>query len=315
MDIFVFSDSQESPAELLAGATDLASESGGSVAAIMVGPESEVDKAAAQGAETVYWLGEPEDRMIDDYVPTIIRLIEEKNPAALLISATVRGRAVAGRVAAAFDTTAITGSKDIGVSGGILQATHMVLGGNVLSIDRACGDLLVATIGAGVFSQVENVQSRGQVEAVPFVEPATGVTKLASRPKKSGGSDIATAKRVVGVGRGFAAKEDIALAKELADVLDGEVGYTRPVTEGNPPFVEGEPYIGVSGIQIRPELYIAAGVSGQTQHTVGVNDSKTIVCINSDPNSLMFRYSDYGIVGDLYEVLPVLTQTLKELQK
>lgn len=93
------------------------------------------------------------------------------------------------------------------------------------------------------------------------------------------------------------------------------MGYTRPLIEGDPPIVPNEPYIGVSGIQIKPDLYLAVGISGQTQHIVGVNESKIVACINKDPNAPVFRHSDYGIVGDMNELLPALTRAVKKARQ
>ena len=315
MNILVFSDNPSLLNDLLGGAHELAVANGGSASAIIIGPESATTKAIEKGADKVFWLGELEDKLMDDFVPTMVNLVNEQKPAALLIGATIRGKSIAARIAAALNTAVIVNAKEINVVDGVFQAKHMVFGGAVLRVEKPLGDILVATVGTGIFTPVSDAMSNGNVETVSFVQPAIKINKLESKPKKSSASNIGAAKYVVGVGRGFAHQEDLALAKDLADVLGGEVGYTRPVTEGNPPFVEGAPYIGVSGIQLKPELYLAVGISGQTQHVVGINESDVIVSINNDPKALMFHYSDYGIVGDLYEVLPKLTQALRSAKK
>ncbi|HEX3010747.1 MAG TPA: electron transfer flavoprotein subunit alpha/FixB family protein [Syntrophomonadaceae bacterium] len=313
MNIFTFSDSPSLLPEILGGAKELVAEAGGTTTAIIIGSESEAKSAFSMGADKIYWLGELRDRLVDDFVPTIAKLVNEQRPTALLVAATMRGKSIAGRIAAALNTAALVNVKELKVVNGSIQVSHMIYGGGAIRVEQPKGDVLVATVGAGLFAPI-NLDSScsGQIETVDFIEPAAKISKLESKPKKSSASNITAAKRVVGVGRGFAAKEDLKIARELANVLGGEVGYTRPVTEGDPPFAEeGEPYIGVSGIQIKPDLYIAVGISGQTQHIVGVNESRIVVCINNEPKALMFRYSDYGIVGDLYEVLPELSKALK----
>lgn len=127
------------------------------------------------------------------------------------------------------------------------------------------------------------------------------------------GDDVAleVAERVVVAGRGFAEKEDLQLAYDLADVLGAELGCTRPLSEGIA-WMETERYIGVSGVTIAPELYIGAGVSGQIQHTAGITGAKTIVAINDDSTAPIFEIADYAIVGDLYQIVPAL---IAELQK
>ncbi|EPD26156.1 FAD-binding protein [Actinotignum schaalii] len=122
---------------------------------------------------------------------------------------------------------------------------------------------------------------------------------------------LATATRVVGAGRGFAAKEDLRLFHELAEVLDAAEGATRPLAEGDA-WLPRDSYVGLSGTVIAPDLYIAIGISGQPHHTAGVTDSGVIVVINNDPEAEMFEFCDYGIVGDLYTVLPELITLIRK---
>lgn len=310
MNIFVFSESMTLMAEMLSKARELAGN--GSVAAIVIGSESQVQQAVAVGADKVYWLGEQGNWLVDDFVPSITQLIAEQKPGVLLVGATIRGKAVAGRVAASLDTATVANAKEIKPVDGSLLATRMIYGGGAVTVQRTVDNLLIVTAGPGMFTAAAADPSRGgEVVPVERIEPVVRIKKLESKLKKKSSSNIIAAKRVVGVGRGFAEKEDLELARELAGALCAELGYTRPVTEGTPPFAEGEPYIGVSGIQIKPDLYVAVGISGQTQHVIGVNESKVVVCINNEPKALMFRHSDYGIVGDLYDVLPELTKALK----
>lgn len=122
---------------------------------------------------------------------------------------------------------------------------------------------------------------------------------------------LATATRVVGAGRGFATKEDLRLFHELAEVLDAAEGATRPLAEGDA-WLPRDSYVGLSGTVIAPDLYIAIGISGQPHHTAGVTDSGVIVVINNDPEAEMFEFCDYGIVGDLYAVLPELITLIRK---
>lgn len=122
--------------------------------------------------------------------------------------------------------------------------------------------------------------------------------------------DLVSAKRIVAAGRGFKTKEDLRLAEELAGVLGAEVACSRPLAEGAE-WLQRDRYIGVSGQHVNPELYVAVGISGQIQHTVGMSESDTIIAVNSDENAPIFGIADYGIVGDLYEVLPALTQGIE----
>ncbi|MEA5051904.1 MAG: FAD-binding protein, partial [Propionicimonas sp.] len=120
---------------------------------------------------------------------------------------------------------------------------------------------------------------------------------------------LGAAKRVVGVGRGVAAEADLELARELAGRLGAELACSRPIAEGVN-WMPAERYLGVSGATIKPELYLAVGISGQVQHLVGVTNAKVIVAVNKDKNAPIFSHADFGVVGDLYQVLPELLKAL-----
>ncbi|MEA3457372.1 MAG: electron transfer flavoprotein subunit alpha/FixB family protein, partial [Candidatus Thermoplasmatota archaeon] len=129
---------------------------------------------------------------------------------------------------------------------------------------------------------------------------------------KTEGVDVEDAEIIVSCGRGFKSKEDIKLADELADVLKGRtIGCSRPIA-ADLKWMSEDHWIGLSGHKVKPKLYIATGISGQIQHIAGMRDSGVIVAINKDADALIFRSADYGIVGDLYEVLPKLTAAIKD---
>jgi len=140
------------------------------------------------------------------------------------------------------------------------------------------------------------------------VTPASRL--IATEEKKFGGVDIENADIVVGVGRGFKAKEDLDMAFELAKILGGEVGCSRPIA-ADYHWLDEDRWIGISGKKIRGKLYIAIGISGAPQHIMAANDVKVIVAINKDKNAPIFEYTDYGVVADLYQFLPVFLERLK----
>lgn len=123
--------------------------------------------------------------------------------------------------------------------------------------------------------------------------------------------NLSAATRIVGVGRGFVEKEDLHLAYQLADAIGAEVGCTRPLVEGHGWF-DRDSYLGVSGHTVAPEIYIPVGVSGQIHHTAGIGGAQTIIVINNDETAAIFDFADYGIVGNLYEVLPKIVEELKK---
>ncbi len=138
----------------------------------------------------------------------------------------------------------------------------------------------------------------------------TGALRVIEVKKATGEKDLSTAEIVIGVGLGIRKKEDLEIIKELASVLDAAWGVTRPLIDDG--WVTKEKQIGHSGVRVAPRLYIAIGLSGASYHVSGVKGSGTIIAINKDPQAPIFKYSDYGLIGDLYDIVPKLTKKLKE---
>jgi electron transfer flavoprotein alpha subunit len=138
----------------------------------------------------------------------------------------------------------------------------------------------------------------------------TRITLVGTEPIVKEGVDLAKAKGIVGVGMGLGAQEDMAMIEALvAKLEDGGIGCSRGIAEERH-WVSAEQYLGLSGMTVAPNVYIAVGISGQVQHMVGVRDSKIIVAINKNEDAAIFKYADYGLVGDLYELVPALTEAL-----
>jgi electron transfer flavoprotein alpha subunit len=144
-----------------------------------------------------------------------------------------------------------------------------------------------------------------------FIAPALAPRLIARQSRAKATVDLPAASRVIAIGRGIAAEADLQIIEALAAAIEAEIGCTRPIAEEEK-WLPREVYIGVSGVICAPEVYLAIGLSGQVQHTVGINRSKTILAINKDRNAPIFKQADYGIVGDLYKVVPALTRALQE---
>ena len=140
--------------------------------------------------------------------------------------------------------------------------------------------------------------------------PPLGVKVIETRTYGFDEVDLNAAHRVIGIGRGLKAKEDLALIEELARAVGAEIACTRPVAEGLN-WMGKDRYIGSSGAHIAPQLYLTVGISGQLQHMVGATGAETIVGINTDANAAIFTQTDYGLVGDLYQLVPAITAALK----
>lgn len=150
----------------------------------------------------------------------------------------------------------------------------------------------------------------GQVRGLPAAPP-TPARVVEKKAKERKTTNLPDARVVVCAGRGFDKKEDLALVTQLADALGGEVGCTRPISE-ELHWLPEELCIGLSGISVKPELYIGLGVSGQIQHMTGIRSARVIAAVNRDENAPIFGASDLGIVGDLYDVVPKLIEELKK---
>lgn len=226
----------------------------------------------------------------------------------ILVGGTLRGKDLAAHLASSLDAGLTTEAKSLALADGKLSTTRVLYGG--LAVGEEVLDLpAVCTIAARTFLPPEPATGHGSIE-LQEVQPDTRITVTQSTPVSHEGVDIGTATRLVAVGRGFRVKDDLKLAEDLATSLHADVACTRGIAEDEH-WLPLERYIGISGQTVKPELYLAAGLSGQVQHLVGCREAKVIVAVNSDERAPIFEAADYGIVGDLYTVLPLLTAALK----
>lgn len=306
--VWILAEKTEGIAELCSGAQVL----GEQVAALLIGAKEKAEQAICLGAQKVYWLGEPaDDTLFEDYTDTILNLIQQEKPPLLLIQATKRGKLMAGRLAAGLNSTVLTDIMELVEFEGSLVASHRVYGGSAIRKERALSEITIATVGSGLFEPAAyKADSKGSVIEVPFVEPRTKIKLLARKGRGTVSVNLPAAKRIVSVGRGVARQENLRMIEELASLLEAEVGCTRPIAEGLN-WLPRERYIGVSGAMVKPDLYFAIGVSGQVQHMVGANQSRTIAAINTDKAAPIFAQADFGLVGDLYKIVPILIAKLK----
>jgi electron transfer flavoprotein alpha subunit len=304
--VLVFSEDLAAFSELCAGAKSLTED----VLAIVLGTKEDAEKVAQFGAKT-YWLGEKADnRMVEDYTTAIGEIINNEKPSLVLIKGTKRGRLVAGRLGVILRAGVVPDVVSFNVDDeNGLTMQRLVYGGAAVRTEKPVSEVSIALVGSGAFEANNEVVS-GEVVPVEDVKAEGTVTCIEVRPKEGETVDLSIAKRVVSVGRGLAKQEDLFMVEELAATVGAEMACSRPIAEGEN-WMAGGRYIGVSGAMIKPDLYFALGISGQVQHMVGVNQAKTIVAINKDKNAPIFDYADFGIVGDLYKVIPELTKLLK----
>lgn len=299
--VFVICDKAAAYAELCSGAKQLGEE----CVLVYAG-----EKDAAVGADRAYWLGElSETRRWPALIPAVVSLVKEEKPALVLFNASRNGRLTAGMLAAELSTTVLTDLSKISVSDGAVSGRRLVYGGAGIMTAQALGDTALAVLSAGCYEAVctEKVENIKEVS----VEEDTGCKCTGVQKKEVSSVNLSAAKRIVGVGRGIQDAETLELAKALSAAVGAELGCTRPVAE-EMMLMPREAYIGISGVNVKPEVYLAVGVSGQVQHTVGIEDSGIIAAVNKDAKAPIFADCDLGIVGDLNKILPLLTAKFQE---
>lgn len=295
MKALVISENIDIARELCAGARKLAEE----VVLVAFGPEP-----YANMADTVLTITIPAGSIMDDAYETVNAIADEQKPQFVLAQSSVRVLSLVGRLAAHLGTAAITDVFAIENAAG----TALFFGGAGERTAKATGETAIFTVGQGVFDGAE-ATGAGTPEEIAFKAPAVAVKSVSSEVLVKSDVNLAAANIVVGAGRGFAAKEELGMARELCEKIGGELGCSRPLTEGVD-WLPSETYIGVSGLMLAPKVYVACGISGQVQHMVGVNRAGAIFAINKDKNAPIFKQCDYGLIGDIKEVLPALTAAL-----
>jgi electron transfer flavoprotein alpha subunit len=276
---------------------------GGQVTAAVVGPRAVADTIAAGGVDQVVWLGDPGQAPVEAYASAVANAVGAAE-GAVLGASRPGDRVLLGAVAARLQAAVLTDSSSVSADGDGLVVTHTIYGGIAEETVRVAGQVALVLDG-GPVPAASGAAPVTEVAAVPL-----GITVVETNASAFEQVDLGAAARVVGIGRGLRTQGDLAMIEALAGASKAEVGCSRPVAEGLN-WLGKDRYIGVSGQHIAPELYFAIGISGQLQHMVGVRGAKTIVAINSDPSALVFKDADFGLVGDLYQIVPALTEALK----
>lgn len=295
-------------AELITAARTL-----GEPAAVVVGAPGTaaplIEDLKAAGAAKVY-LGESADvdnYLITPYVDVLAGLTESAAPAGVLIAASADGKEIAGRLAARIGSGLLVDVVEV-KDGGV--GVHSIFGGAFTVEAKANGDTPVITVRPGA---IEAAPAAGAGEQVTVEVPAQGenATKITTREPAVAGDrpELTEASVVVAGGRGVGSAEKFSVVEELADALGGAVGASRAAVDSG--YYPGQFQVGQTGKTVSPQLYIALGISGAIQHRAGMQTSKTIIAVNKDEEAPIFEIADYGIVGDLFNVTPQLTEAVK----
>jgi electron transfer flavoprotein alpha subunit len=247
----------------------------------------------------------------DAYVFALKSFVEQKQPKLVLFPHTYQVRDFAPRLALALDRTLISDAVGYKYESGKLLFTRQMFQGKFAADVSFAGDgPWLATIQIGAFRGDQAEAGSAPVEAIAAAETTARVTPHEIFQEAKQAVDLSQAEVIVAVGRGIKEQKNLALAEDLAKALGGEVAASRPICDNG--WLPLERQIGSSGQTVAPKLYFALGISGAIQHIVGMKGSRTIVAINKDPEAPIFEIADVGVVGNLFDVVPAVTEEIKK---
>jgi electron transfer flavoprotein alpha subunit len=308
--------------EVLARARQLGEKKGREVHALCLGSGSR-DRATSLGGWGAQAVHVMDDGAWDHYTPQAYarltgRAMDQAEADLTLFAATALGRDLAPRVAAMKDLPLLTEGLTLEWSDDdTIQARKSMYGGKAFGTwTTNSGPPFMATVRTGAYPASSEPYS-GQtaaVEDLPSGSEMEGIGAVAVELKKAGGEtqDLQEAPIIVSGGRGLKAPENFKLIRELADAVGGAVGASRAVVDAG--WIDHQHQVGQTGVTVSPQLYIAVGISGAIQHLAGMRTAKCIVAINKDPDAPIFKLADYGIVGDLFEVVPLMAEEIKKVK-
>lgn len=285
---------------------------GSDCVALVTGDAEDAGQLGKYGASKVYQIQDAVLEKFDSqvYTQAIAGAAKELDAKVIILSHSTTGKSLLGRLAARLDAGSVPGVNAVPTTDGGFKVKKPVFSGKAIAEMEIKTDIKVLSL-MGNAIQPETVGEPVAVEplSIPLDAGRITVKEVAT---VDGRVPLPEAELVVSAGRGMKGPENWDIIEELADVLGATTACSRPVADtGWRPHHE---HVGQTGIAIRPNLYIAAGISGAIQHLAGVNNSKTIVVINKDPDAPFFKAADYGVVGDLFEVVPRLTEAVKKFK-
>jgi electron transfer flavoprotein alpha subunit len=321
--------------ETLGAGLSLAKHYGGDVAALVLGSgvDRAVNEAFQYGANQVIAADDPSlaDFRPEPFASTLSKVARDMEPAVILFPTTTRSRDLAALVAVDLESGVLVDVIDLEVLDGTVLATRPVYAGKILSKVKCSTQPQIITLRVRAFSKPEiDTARQGTVSSIAAVVPEGDIaTRVTGYSESRGGVSLNDAAVIVSGGRGVSnnpaltppaglsdseqekwrAQQGFKLVNDLAGVLGGAVGASRAAVDAG--YVPYEHQVGQTGKVVSPDLYIACGISGAIQHLAGMRTSKTIVAINKDPDAPIFKLARFGVVGDLYKILPPLTEKLR----
>jgi electron transfer flavoprotein alpha subunit len=298
---------------MLVAAKQLAEATNGKVIAVLLGSDADSLASTLAADRVLYY--EHED-LVDftsaGYEQALANLISEDNPRAVLLGHTSIGMDVASLLSAKSGLPLVSSCLSVAGDQGSLKFTSQLYGGKILAEGLIPEPTALLTMVPGGYKP-EDGQSSSPPEVVKATDPQIEDLKISVNrydEPETGDVDISTEPLLIAVGRGIQLEDNIELAEELAEAIGGVVCASRPVVDQG--WLPTSRLVGKSGYQVKPKIYLALGISGAPEHTEGMTASETIIAINTDPAAPIFNIAKYGVVEDIFDLVPVLTEKLEE---
>ncbi len=307
---------KRSSLEVLSRCNELAEKNGLQSNALIIDPNaSEVaEKVKAYGPSTIYTIEDPifKNHLNTPLLKALATAVDEIKPNVLAFASTEGSKDILGALAANQDAAALADVSEFDLTDNGVKAKRPVMAAKIISSVESTSYPTLLTVRSGSYDVVEK-PGDSEIKEIPFSfdEGDLKITLKEIIGATGDKIDLSEAETVVAAGRGAKDEEGQKLVEELASVLNGAIGASRALTEAG--IYDPSLQIGQTGKVVSPQLYIAVGISGAIQHVAGMANSKVIVAINKDPDAPIFDIADYGIVGDLYKVLPPFIEELKKI--
>ena len=305
--------------EMLTKAREIAAKIGAEVTALLLGKDvKDHAKGLAEYAKSVLLV---EDARLENfnseaYRKILAKLIAERKPILVMMGHTSYGVDLAPRLATALNLPLATDCIDLAVEGDGLKVTRQMFGGKVnVNVVVRKAETYVATVRQATFPpQKPTPPENGQITVIPspLTEEIQEKKFLQFVLPPPGGLDITAAEKLIGIGRGIKDSANIPLVEELAKMIGAVVSCSRPIVDKG--WLPTDRQVGTSGKTVKPKLYLALGISGAFQHILGMKSSDLIIAVNKDPKAPIFSFADYGIVDDLFKVVPALKNKVTEIK-
>lgn len=308
---------KRSSLEVLSRCKELADNNGHTVEAVIIDTAASdyVEQVKNYGASKIYLIEDPifKNHINTPLLKALVKVMEVSNPHIFAFASTEGTKDILGALAANQNAAVLSDVSEFDLIDGGISAQRPVMAAKILSNNEARADKILVSVRSGSYDLVEN-KADAEVETIDFSFDENQLQATLREIIGASGDkiDLSEAETIVASGRGAKDEEGQKLVNELANVLNASVGASRALTEAG--IVDPSLQIGQTGKVVSPQLYIAIGISGAIQHVAGMANSKVIVAINKDPDAPIFEIADYGLVGDLYKILPPFIEELKKIK-